>query len=78
MSADELRKAARAIRVDWDRPTHARRHRARAFHLAVADWLDRVAGPVGIAQGNGLTGDAYDLPEALAVARTYLGSEVTA
>lgn len=42
--------------------------------LAVAEWLDRVAGPVGIAQGNGLSGDAYDLPEALVLARAISAS----
>lgn len=69
MSAEVLRRAAERMRVD----AYACGDETTDFIPTVAAWLDRVAGPVGLAQGNGLSGEAYDLPEALAVARAYLG-----
>lgn len=74
MSAARLREAATQIRLEWDGERGGGWHLTQTFHLAVADWLDRVAEDC----------QALDLdfphemphrpdPEALAVANAYLG-----
>ena len=86
MSADLLRRAAEAERVEWGSAEMRRiGPRASAIHLALADWLeatestmrhvmDDLAAIEGQPTIDQLVG--YDFVEAIAVARLILG-EVT-
>jgi hypothetical protein len=75
MSAETLREVVRHIRSEWDdsgpKPLGTAWHRERDFHLAVADWLAACALIAEVAPHR-------HRAHALAVARAYLGTEVSA
>lgn len=81
MSAELLREAAAEIRKDWrDEDCSGS---ARAYNLAVADWLEDIAEEVkyherGVERGSALqvaTEDVARFQPSLVVARAYLGRD---
>lgn len=72
MSAEILREAAKTARDEWAGEASGAFKKAARVHLAVADWMDRIAWAWEIAPD---TRGRVGGEEALTVALAYLGRD---